>query len=190
MRDWQATHHDATAGNGISLLFPMNDLFEAVVAAALRRALSSYGLEIITQGGSRYCLGEWKAGGPCRGSLFRTRPDIIIRSGGRIIAIIDTKWKCLRNTSDDRKRGISQSDVYQLMAYAQLYCCDRLLLLYPHHAGLTKAGIQANYGIAVPGKLSSDRLQVVTVDVGQEVAAMAEALRPILLDATGQQKSK
>ena len=101
-----------------------------------------------------------------------------------MIAIIDTKWKCLRNTSEDRKRGISHSDVYQLMAYAQLYCCDRLLLLYPHHVGLTNTGIQANYGIAVPGKLPPDRLQVATVDVGQEIASMAEALRPILLNAT------
>ncbi|WP_240325681.1 McrC family protein, partial [Klebsiella aerogenes] len=28
-RDWQATHHDKRAQNGITLLFPMNDLFEA-----------------------------------------------------------------------------------------------------------------------------------------------------------------
>ena len=38
-RDWQATRHDSRADEGISLLFPMNDLFEAALATLLRRAL-------------------------------------------------------------------------------------------------------------------------------------------------------
>lgn len=185
VRDWQATHYDAEhARDGISLLFPMNDLFEATVANALRRALTPYGLDVVTQGGFRYCLGTWNEGGPCKGNLFRTRPDILIRRGGRVIWIVDTKWKCLRNAYEDSQRGISQSDVYQLMAYSQLYSCDRLLMLYPHYAGLTEPGIQATYGITVPGKVTPDQLQIGTVDVSREISHIVEALRPILLDLT------
>lgn len=50
--------------------------------------------------------------------------------------IIDTKWKTLSPRTSDRKRGISQADVYQMMAYGRLYDCENLMLLYPHHAGL------------------------------------------------------
>nr|WP_080664108.1 hypothetical protein [Bradyrhizobium elkanii] len=186
VRDWQATHYDAESSRkGFSLLFPMNELFEATIAAALRKALSTYDIDVVTQGGFRYCLGEWLPNSPCSGNLFRTRPDVIIRSRGKVVVVVDTKWKCLRDDADESKRGISQSDVYQLMAYAQLYNCDRLLMLYPHHAGLSTAGVQANYGIAVPGKLRSDQLQIATVDVGQESAAVSAALRQIVLDTVG-----
>lgn len=184
-RDWQATHYDAKSGeDGISLLFPMNDLFEATVAAALRRALAPYGLDVTVQGGFRYCLGTWNAEG-CIGTQFRTRPDIIVRRGSEIVAIVDTKWKCLRDVSDDIKRGVSQADIYQLMAYAQLYSCNRLLLLYPHHAGLSEVGVQATFGIAVPRKALPNRLQIVTVDASREIPNMVETLRLIMLKAIG-----
>ena len=115
MRDWQATHYDANnGGDGISLLFPMNYLFEATVAAVLRRALAPYGLDVDVQGGSRYCLGMWDANGACKGTLFRTRPDIIIRRNEAIVAIIDSKWRGrLRDVEQIKNtRGISQADVY------------------------------------------------------------------------------
>lgn len=121
----------------------------------------------------------------CTGTRFRTKPDIIIRRGSEVLAIIDTKWKCLRDVGDDKKHGVSQADIYQLMAYAQLYSCSRLLLLYPHHAGLSEVGVQATYGVAVPRKASPDQLQVVTVDASREMADMVEALRPIMLSAIG-----
>lgn len=182
-RDWQSTHPAEIGGSsGISLLFKMNDLFEATVAKTLRHALVPYGFEVIVQGGFRYCLGPWIERGPCGGSLFRTRPDILIRHKGRIVAIVDTKWKCLKEEGEDSKRGISQADVYQLMAYAQLYSCDRLVLLYPHHSRLRcEPGLQATYGIAVPGKTVPDRLEVATIDASNEVLQMAEGLRRIIL---------
>lgn len=114
-KDWQATHHDTLAGDGITLLFPMNDLFEAYVAALMRRALSPHGIEVVAQGGFAKCLGEWVEGEDCRGAMFQTRPDIILRRNGRDLAIIDTKWKQL--ATGEAKHGVSQADVYQMMAY-------------------------------------------------------------------------
>ena len=185
-REWQASHHDARQdSNAISLMFAMNDLFEATVAAALRRSLSPLGLEVVSQGGLRACLGSWTADQPCVGTTFRTKPDILIRRSGRILAIIDTKWKCLRPKAEEGKQGVSQSDVYQMMAYSQLYECDRMLLLYPHHAGLAQDRLQSSFGIAVPGRVPAPRLQIATVDVAKDLPAMAASLQDIALGTAG-----
>ncbi len=120
-RDWQATHHAARAPEGFSLLFPMNDLFEKYVAALMRKALAGSGIEVVDQGGHRACLGAFTGEHLESGDVFRTKPDIILRQSGRLLAIIDTKWKKLATNPLDRKHGVSQADVYQLMAYARLY---------------------------------------------------------------------
>ena len=50
--------------------------------------------------------------------------------------VIDTKWKRISRRIKDPKQAVSQGDVYQMMAYAQLYDAARVTLLYPHHPGL------------------------------------------------------
>lgn len=181
-REWQATHHDLKSDrDSLSLLFQMNDLFEATTAKLLRRALAPMGLDVVTQGGFRNCLGQWTENAPCTGEYFRTKPDIIIRAGGRTVAIIDTKWKCLSTAEDERNRGIAQADVYQLMAYSQLYQCDRLMLLYPHHAALGNEGVQEDYGIAVPNRHPVARLRVATVDVARDLEAVTKTLPPLVM---------
>ncbi len=45
-------------------------------------------------------------------------------------------------------RGSRAADVYQMMAYAQLYNAPRMTLLYPHHPGLGyEAAVHARYRI-------------------------------------------
>ena len=159
-RDWQATHRASDAGQGITLLFPMNVLFEAYVAALMRKAIRPLNLSVESQGGRLFCLVE--EGGHRR---FQTKPDLIIRrrpeDGGKVLAIIDTKWKRLSPMVEDRKNGVSQSDVYQMMAYGQLYGCRELVLLYPHHAGLGEDGLKLPYRVSS----SEDRLHLRSVDV-------------------------
>lgn len=48
---WQQTHADTGAPEGLTLLFPMNDLFERYIAVQLRRALAGTDLEVVAQGG-------------------------------------------------------------------------------------------------------------------------------------------
>lgn len=172
-RDWQATHHHVAGGEGITLLFPMNDLFEAYVAALLRRALAGGGIEVVAQGGLKKCLGEWAEGANCTGTRFQTRPDIILRRGGRDVAIVDTKWKKL-GEPENLKHGVSQADVYQLMAYARLYQCHDLMLLYPATPGKVD-GVQRNYGIHG----GPERLRVATLDVAQTVSEIVVRLRAL-----------
>jgi 5-methylcytosine-specific restriction enzyme subunit McrC len=40
--------------------------------------------------------------------------------------ILDTKWKIINDIKD-----ISQSDLYQMFAYAMRYNCDEVYLIYP-----------------------------------------------------------
>ncbi|MBS1074701.1 McrC family protein [Gluconobacter sp. Dm-73] len=143
---------------GFSLLFEMNVLFEKYIASKLRGALAGTGLHVTTQGGRRYALYT-----PDKKGVFRTIPDILIRRGDRIVQIIDTKWKRLAQQVDDPKQGISQADVYQMMAYARIYDCPRLMLLYPHHARLGAAPVRNAHCIATD--TGPDVLEVATVDM-------------------------
>jgi 5-methylcytosine-specific restriction enzyme subunit McrC len=181
-RDWQDTRSARDAPEGISLLFPMNELFEAYVAALARRALSPLGVEVKAQCGGAFCLTEWvDDDGGASGRLFATKPDIMLRRSGRTLAIVDTKWKAIGRDIADRKRGVNQADIYQMMAYAQLYRADRLMLLYPHHESLGGSSFGAEYRIAVPG---GSRLDIATIDVRTTREACAAALANLLLPLT------
>ena len=119
-------------GQGTALLFEMNTLFEEYVGRLISRALTGTDMTVSLQGGRLCCLSAEKND---RG-LFQTKPDILIRRAGTVVHVIDTKWKRISSRIDDPKQGVSQGDVYQMMAYAQLYHAPRLTLLYPHHPGL------------------------------------------------------
>lgn len=177
--EWQDTRSAREAPEGISLLFPMNDLFEAYVAALARRALAPWDVEVRAQHRGPFCLADWSEDDEeTRGRLFQTKPDIIVRKNGRTLAIIDTKWKPIVSNLEDKKCGVKQDDVYQLMAYGQLYSTDRLMLLYPHHRGLEHSGVVAEHRIAVPG---GAKLDVATIDVTASRSDCTEALTNLLL---------
>ena len=65
---------DSRADEGISLLFPMNELFEGALATLLRRALSGSEIEVVAQSG----LGGWAEQVDCIGHVFQTKPDILL----------------------------------------------------------------------------------------------------------------
>lgn len=173
-REWQATHHDSRAQHGVTLLFPMNDLFEAYIAALAKRALRGTEWAVHAQGGRLFCLIEEREGGKQR---FQTKPDLLIKRGHETVMVIDTKWKRIgRNPEEDAKRGVSQADVYQMMAYARLYRCPDVMLLYPHHVGLGTDALNAAYGILA----GEERLQVASVDLLSGEAAVAVRLAELI----------
>lgn len=143
--------------DGFSLLFEMNTLFEEYVARMLARALADDDLQVIAQGGRLYCLETDE-----RHGLFQTKPDILIKQSGAVVQVIDTKWKRIAARIDDPKQGVSQADVYQMMAYGQIYGCGRLTLLYPHHLEIgSSEGIIASHRISG----TDHRLETATIDV-------------------------
>jgi len=170
-------HQRTSTGSihGHALLFEMNVLFEANVAKLLARALAHTDLSVSAQGGLGYCLFEVDI------SLFRTRPDLIVRRSGRINLIIDTKWKRITTRVDDPKYGVSQADVYQLMAYGQIYDCPQVMLLFPHHAALPPNPILQRYSIARPD--AKESFCNATIAVTGSRRAREAALRALVLDS-------
>ena len=162
----QTTNAGATDGH--ALLFEMNVLFEEYVTKLLKRGLAGTPFTATSQGGQKDCLFEGEQG------RFRTRPDFIIRHHGEVVMVIDTKWKRISPRIEDAKQGISQGDVYQLMAYSELYKCDRVMLLYPHHHGLPGSQPPQAYSIGSAG--ARKKLFVSTVDVSRRHSQVTTSL--------------
>ena len=113
--------------NGISLLFPMEKLFERYVEVQLRKQLPAH-YRLKSQARSKYLctLNE--------NNMFQLRPDLLIQCGEIISLVLDTKWKLLSAVDTENKFGLSQNDFYQLFAYGHKYLKGKgeMLLIYPH----------------------------------------------------------
>lgn len=163
--------------SGHALMFEMNVLFERYIERLMRRALRGTGLTLSAQGGHRDCLYEGETG------RFRTKPDLILRRGEKVMLIADTKWKRMAPKINDPKQGVSQADVYQLMAYARLYECPNVLLLYPHHGGLPPEPICQRYAIAAQN--AAEGLIVATHGTGERTGIQVAALKQLVHTVLG-----
>jgi len=143
---------------GMSLLFPMEKLFECYVEGWLRQRLL-HGAKLTSQA-SRHHL--------CRhdsGKMFCLKPDLLIDTPEQRW-ILDTKWKRIDAGKPDNNYDLSQSDFYQLFAYGHKYRRGeepRLVLIYPYWSGLQKALPVFDYGKGMqlwvfPFDLDSDHL--------------------------------
>lgn len=114
----------AGAWRGISMLFPMEKLFERYVAAWLRGAL--HARAVLTPQAARHHLCTHDDSG-----MFQLRPDLLVSLDGTQW-VLDTKWKLLQGDSSAHY-GLSQADLYQMFAYGQKYLGGRgdLFLIYP-----------------------------------------------------------
>lgn len=112
--------------HGISLLFPMEKLFERYVEVKMRKQLPiPYSLK--PQAASQsLCTHQEK-------SMFQLKPDFLIRSGHQTCLVLDTKWKRISGSDRENKYGLNQSDFYQMFAYGHKYLDGRgeMLLIYP-----------------------------------------------------------
>lgn len=119
-----------------SLLFPMEALFEALVAKHLARQLRQ-GFTLRTQTSSlslvRHLEQHW----------FRLKPDLLIQSLKINRLALDTKWKLLDSAkaNGSEKYGLSQGDFYQLHAYGQSYLDGQgdVVLIYPRTNSFNQA---------------------------------------------------
>jgi len=162
--------------DGIALLFDMNLLFEAYVAAIARKVCLPLGYLVHFQGPMR-CLAHTEAGR----SVFQTKPDLYFKRGEDVV-VLDTKWK---HVNPKRYNfDVAQSDAYQMYGYARVYKSRATILLYPHHGSIAaQAGLQmlwrfefgdadlilATIDVAKPGDfLASLRSLLVNTDVHNE----------------------
>ena len=107
----------------LSLLFPMEQVFEDFVTHSFRRYQSDYR---VTAQGPQKPLASLDGR-----DAFMMKPDISLRKGARVAFILDAKWKGLDTSFDAPRHGIDQADLYQLYAYAKGYDCNAVALVYP-----------------------------------------------------------
>ena len=143
--------HTTTSGRneGFALLFPMNDLFETFVGRTMKTALKQSSVEL-QHTGHHALVGEHRG-------LFGMQPDIVV--DGDIV--VDTKWKFL--VPGQSTLGVSQPDVYQMLAYQRAYKAKRLVLVYPCQAGFEAPGIHRRWsvdGTTIP-------FEIATVDIAK-----------------------
>jgi len=116
---------------GISMLFPMEKLFEAYVGRVLSEQLSKQ-YKIKEQVSSKYLTKHQNK------IWFQLKPDFAIYENNQIQYILDTKWKLLDSSLGDSKNkyGLSQSDFYQLFSYGHSFLAGKgdMFLIYPKHS--------------------------------------------------------
>ena len=105
-----------------ALLFPMEKIFEAYLAKQLKIKFSDWKIE--TQKQSEFLFDDPKK--------FKLKPDIYMSREGKKSFVLDTKWKKLID-DEIKNYGISQSDMYQMYAYAYKYDVENVLLIFPKH---------------------------------------------------------
>ena len=105
-----------------ALLFPMEEVFEDFVTAAVRRHQRRF--TVRAQGPMRPLATDGTGK-----DAFRLKPDIVLMERGQVRFILDTKWK--RLDPNAANHGVSQDDAYQLFAYGKRYGCRRVVLVYP-----------------------------------------------------------
>lgn len=163
-------HTVQTGHSTYGLIWDMNVLFEEYVGRMAAKAVESVSLRVDLQSGARHLATETQHQKPA----FLLKPDILIRQGRTPVVVADTKWKRLDPTAKDL--GVSEADVYQMLAYAHRYEVERVFLLYPHHPALGTPGLKRVFEIQ--GKI---RLGVITLDLSRLEGiptALADALTP------------
>lgn len=101
-----------------SLLFPMEVIFEDFVFGFIEKHLPNCKAHRPT--------GQYLAKNALGNGVFLLKNDILLTTPK---LIIDTKYKIRRK--EDKKQGIAESDMYQMLAYAIKRPCENILLIYP-----------------------------------------------------------
>lgn len=119
----------ATKGSwqGISMLFPMEKLFEKYVLYHLKRTIKNY--EVRPQASSKNLCKHFDK------PFFYLKPDIFLQSKIKGVSdlIIDTKWKLIDASQRASTYGIKDSDMQQMFAYSYFYLDLKsdIFLVYP-----------------------------------------------------------
>lgn len=142
----------------LSLLFPMERIFESYVVNVLAKKLSWH--KVIAQDTWKYLVEEHN-----NSKKFRLRPDIVI-DDWEIVA--DTKRKIIDSVKYDSNYWISQADMYQLYAYAKKYNCNKLFLVYPKNENFQIALSDFRYEDniilrAIPYDLKDDKCELLSL---------------------------
>ena len=136
--------HSPTSVDGnkqmLSLLFPMERVFEDYVAQKLKEQFPEF--KVKTKVRHHSLIKHTPLVEKKEKSLFQLEPDLHITYQNRVI-IGDTKWKLIDENLPNKKYNISESDIYQMLAYNQTYQKNEseaaeIWLIYPMSEKFTK----------------------------------------------------
>jgi 5-methylcytosine-specific restriction enzyme subunit McrC len=132
-----------------SILFPMEQLFEAYIQAKFKQQFQIevsrnntgrfYRIANNHDGGQGgYRLARWCDDSSNRPEVFALRPDIVVFEDNKPSLILDAKWKVL--DEEKYKLDIKESDVYQMLAYAYRLkpSSENLCLVFPKTSKFSK----------------------------------------------------
>jgi 5-methylcytosine-specific restriction enzyme subunit McrC len=102
-----------------AFLLPMEYVFEDFLFGFIEREVE--GVQTKAQVSSTY-LDQDKA--------FALRPDLLLTTNSKT-CLADTKYKIAYADEKDPKKGISQGDLYQMLAYAVRFKINNIFLFYP-----------------------------------------------------------
>lgn len=112
----------------VSLLFPMERVFEAYVQKHLAKQLRD-GFHLKPQPRTESLVGHKDQ------RWFKLKPDFLIKQRDNVCLVLDSKWKLLDSSKSNarEKYNLSQNDFYQLQAYGHHYLpsAGDLVLIYP-----------------------------------------------------------
>lgn len=155
-----------------ALVWDMNTLFEEYIGRLAQKAWSSTNILVELQDRAAVYLAQEVSK---RQNAFLLRPDILVRRSGHPCLVADSKWK--RLDPHRRHLGVSEADVYQILAYAHRYGTEQALLLYPHHPALGAPGGKREF--QVQGASRPVRVRIVTLDLAH-LKSIPEQLAQLL----------
>jgi 5-methylcytosine-specific restriction enzyme subunit McrC len=103
-----------------AFLLPMEYLFEDFIFGFIEKEIPSINAK--SQRSDTYLDEE---------GVFKLKPDLFLQTSERSL-IADTKYKIVYSDDKDPKKGISQNDLYQMLAYAVRFEVDEIVLFYPN----------------------------------------------------------
>jgi 5-methylcytosine-specific restriction enzyme subunit McrC len=107
----------------ITFLFPMEKIFEDYISSLIKIKFNDE-YQVKSQKSDKYLQDDPE--------VFKIALDIYIhRRRDNTSIIIDTKYKYL-DKEKNKKYGILQSDIYQMISYAYKTGIDKVLLIYPN----------------------------------------------------------
>jgi 5-methylcytosine-specific restriction enzyme subunit McrC len=121
----QSTSNDQHS-DVFAFLVPMEKVFEEFVHGFIQKELKDK-IEITGQVRGTYLTTSKK---------FALRPDLKLEAG-EFKFIADTKYKLLH----DGFKGMSSSDLYQMLTYAVRFNVDRVMLFYPSWSGMQDSSV-------------------------------------------------
>ena len=131
-----------------AFLLPMEYVFEDFIFGFIDKEVGSVTAK--AQVSSKYLDTE---------KSFQLRPDLLIQTGSKAL-IADTKYKIIYSDEANPKNGVSQADLYQMIAYAVRFNIDEIILFFPNTI-MHQKDVQSEF--IIQDMLANDREIVIKV---------------------------